>query len=95
MSAVFDFGAPWRNGRLDEAASARSRTRPWRGQARCRDVETRIFFSRGGYASELARRICAGCAVREECLAYALSMPRTYGIWGGLSEEQRRRLRSG
>jgi WhiB family redox-sensing transcriptional regulator len=40
-----------------------------------------------------AKRICSGCEVRAECLEYALAHDERFGIWGGLSERERRRLR--
>ena len=40
-----------------------------------------------------AKRVCSGCSVRAECLEFALANDERFGIWGGLSERERRRLR--
>jgi len=53
-----------------------------------------MFFPDRGESAEPARRVCAGCPVREPCLDYALGKGITHGIWGGLAERDRRALRS-
>jgi hypothetical protein len=53
-----------------------------------------MFFPGRGESAEPARRVCAGCPVREPCLDYALGQGITHGIWGGLAERDRRALRS-
>lgn len=65
----------------------------WQGRARCLDVEPEIFFPERGGSSKAARAICAQCAVRLECLRYALANREQFGIWGGTSERERRKLR--
>lgn len=65
----------------------------WLEQAECRGLPTSIFFPIRGAPSSQAKEICARCTVRAECIAWAL--PREgIGVWGGLSENQRRRVRS-
>jgi len=66
----------------------------WRELAACRGADLNLFFPGRGESAGLARRICAGCPVREPCLDYALSNGITHGIWGGLAERDRRPLRS-
>lgn len=71
----------------------------WRDRAACRDLDTELFFPIGttGPAldqAEQAKAVCAGCPVRAECLAWALDSGQD-GIWGGLTEDQRRTLRRG
>jgi WhiB family redox-sensing transcriptional regulator len=66
----------------------------WRELAACRGAALNLFFPARGESAEPARRVCAGCQVREPCLDYALSHGITYGIWGGLAERDRRALRS-
>jgi WhiB family redox-sensing transcriptional regulator len=71
---------------------------PWQERAACRGVGIDLFFpvgSTGPAADEIrrARQICAGCPVRQQCLDYALASGQQYGIWGGLDEQERRRLR--
>ena len=66
---------------------------PWQDRARCRDYDPEIFFPEKGGSSREAKRICAQCTVQRECLDYALSNDERFGIWGGLSERERRRLK--
>jgi WhiB family redox-sensing transcriptional regulator len=68
----------------------------WVASAACRGLNPDLFFvERGdttGYRE--AKAICATCPVRADCLGYAMASPReAFGIWGGTSEKQRRRLR--
>lgn len=63
----------------------------WRRYARCRDHDPDQLFVRGARQRE-ARRICAGCPVRAQCLAEALDNRVEFGVWGGLTERERRAL---
>ena len=65
----------------------------WRYRAACRGADLEVFFPGRGEPAEPARQICAGCPVRQPCLDYALSHAITHGIWGGLTERDRRPLR--
>ena len=51
------------------------------------------FFPEKGGSTREAKKICTGCEVRSECLSYALAHDERFGIWGGLSERERRRLK--
>jgi hypothetical protein len=53
-----------------------------------------VFFPERGESAEPARQVCAACPVRQPCLDYAISNRIVYGIWGGLTERERRALRS-
>lgn len=64
----------------------------WMDQARCRDYDPEVFFVKGAAESRPAQRVCQRCEVRELCLEYALEQRIDFGIWGGLTERQRRRL---
>lgn len=66
--------------------------RPWAAYASCREVDPEMFFSGAEKKTEEAIRICNGCPVQDECLTWALDTRVRYGIWGGLTERQRRRL---
>jgi hypothetical protein len=67
----------------------------WQANAACRGVGPEIFFpARGDNTLALARCFCARCPVAEECRAVALRDPSLQGIWAGMSEQQRDRLRS-
>jgi WhiB family redox-sensing transcriptional regulator len=61
----------------------------------CAQTDPEAFFPEKGGSSREAVRICQRCEVRPECLAYALAHDERYGVWGGLSERARRRLRRG
>ncbi len=65
----------------------------WQGEARCLEVDPEIFFPERGGSSKAARGVCNDCSVRVECLKYALANREQFGIWGGTSERERRRLR--
>ncbi len=70
----------------------------WREFAACRDTDPDLFFPIGttGPAIEQitqAKRVCGMCEAREECLEFALKTNQDSGIWGGTSEEERRKLR--
>lgn len=64
--------------------------RSWLDDARCKGVDPEQFFVRGVAQSRPAVRICDRCPVKEECLSYALEHDIDFGIWGGLTERQRR-----
>jgi WhiB family redox-sensing transcriptional regulator len=67
--------------------------RPWVALAACRDADPEVFFSNGDAAgTAVALRICAGCPVAEECLEWALLARASFGVWGGTTEQERRRL---
>ncbi|MDQ3979797.1 MAG: WhiB family transcriptional regulator [Actinomycetota bacterium] len=65
----------------------------WREDAACRGVDTDVFFPATDEEAEEAKAICASCPVREECLSFALQTRQEDGVWGGLTETERRRLR--
>lgn len=65
----------------------------WQVNAACNDVEPEIFFPERGGSSKAARAVCNECSVRDQCLEYALNNKEQFGIWGGTSERERRRLR--
>ncbi|CAM5366586.1 Transcriptional regulator WhiB [Streptomyces avidinii] len=71
----------------------------WQSQAACRELGSARFFHPSGERGEereerdaAAKRICAGCPVREACLEHALRTREPFGVWGGLTEEERRAL---
>lgn len=65
----------------------------WQDRALCAQTDPEAFFPGKGGSTRKAKRLCVGCEVRAECLEYALSRDERFGIWGGLSERERRRLR--
>lgn len=69
----------------------------WRRCAACRDLDTELFFPRGETGAPLeqtvaAKAVCAGCPVRTPCLEFAMATRQEYGIFGGLTEQERRSL---
>ncbi|MDO5743011.1 MAG: WhiB family transcriptional regulator [Micrococcaceae bacterium] len=65
----------------------------WQSEALCAQTDPEAFFPEKGGSTRDAKRVCGGCNVRSECLEYALTNDERFGIWGGLSERERRRLR--
>ncbi len=67
----------------------------WQTKARCtnEEVDPEIFFPERGGSSKAARAVCDKCEVRLQCLEYALNNKEQFGIWGGTSERERRKLR--
>jgi len=64
----------------------------WMARGSCAEMAPSTFFPSDGAGVEEARRICAGCPVRELCLEHALSHRIDHGVWGGCSERERRRI---
>lgn len=62
----------------------------WVEQARCRGLDPEQFFRRGAAQSRGAIRVCGRCEVQDECLRYAVDHDVDFGVWGGLTERQRR-----
>ncbi len=65
----------------------------WRLEALCAETDPEAFFPEKGGSTREAKRVCAGCPVRMQCLEFALAGDERFGIWGGLSERERRRVR--
>ena len=62
----------------------------WTEQARCRGMESEAFFGRNLTEARAAIRTCERCEVRQQCLDYAVDNGIEIGVWGGLTERQRR-----
>jgi len=65
---------------------------PWVDQALCAQTDPELWFPEKGGATHVAKAICAQCFVAAECLDYALTTNERFGVWGGLSERERRAL---
>jgi WhiB family redox-sensing transcriptional regulator len=65
----------------------------WQERALCAQTDPEAFFPEKGGSTREAKKVCAGCEVRGECLEYALAHDERFGIWGGLSERERRKLK--
>jgi WhiB family redox-sensing transcriptional regulator len=66
---------------------------PWQEEALCAQTDPEAFFPEKGGSTREAKRVCGRCDVRGDCLSYALAHDERFGIWGGLSERERRRLK--
>lgn len=66
---------------------------PWMDEAVCASIlDDEIWYPPKGGSSRQAKKICSGCPVRAECLAYALTHGEHFGVWGGASERDRYRM---
>lgn len=65
----------------------------WQDQSLCAQTDPEAFFPDKGGSTREAKRVCRSCEVRSECLEYALENDERFGIWGGMSERERRRLK--
>jgi WhiB family transcriptional regulator, redox-sensing transcriptional regulator len=66
---------------------------PWQEQALCAQTDPEAFFPDKGGSTRDAKKVCGRCEVQGDCLEYALAHDERFGIWGGLSERERRRLK--
>jgi WhiB family redox-sensing transcriptional regulator len=64
----------------------------WREEAVCRQVDHDIFFPEKGGSTREAKKVCLSCPVKDQCLGWALDHEERFGIWGGLSERERRKI---
>ncbi|RJL25229.1 WhiB family transcriptional regulator [Bailinhaonella thermotolerans] len=70
----------------------------WRHRAACRDVDPELFFPIGNTGPALlqideAKQVCNACPVSDPCLKWAIESGQDAGVWGGLSEDERRALK--
>jgi WhiB family redox-sensing transcriptional regulator len=65
----------------------------WQDLALCAETDPEAFFPEKGGSTREAKKVCSGCEVRGDCLEYALASDQRFGIWGGLSERERRKLK--
>ncbi|PUB32531.1 WhiB family redox-sensing transcriptional regulator [Promicromonospora sp. AC04] len=68
-----------------------TRQSSWRERSSCLDEDPEIFFAGGG-VSRTAKKICASCPVREQCLELSVRNDERFGIWGGLTWAERKAL---
>lgn len=65
----------------------------WQDLANCRGANPDLFFPERGASTRTAKSICRECSVQAECLEFAIVSSEKFGIWGGLSERDRRKIR--
>lgn len=88
MSSYGTLGRP-----ADVSGFLASLTAPaWMADGLCAQTDPELFFPEKGGATKAAKNVCVGCPVKTECLQYALDNAERFGVWGGLSERERRKL---
>ena len=65
----------------------------WQDRALCRQTDPEAFYPEKGGSTREAKKVCSCCQVRAECLDYALDHDERFGVWGGLSERERIKLK--
>jgi WhiB family redox-sensing transcriptional regulator len=76
---------------VDDDSGRTTVTRDWRRRARCRSEDPDTLFVQGAQQRDV-REVCKACPVRTECLAHALDNRIRFGVWGGMTERERRAL---
>ena len=64
----------------------------WESRGACRSAEADLFFASGVTQEYRAKAVCRLCSVRWDCLAYALAYRVEHGVWGGLTDRERRKI---
>jgi WhiB family redox-sensing transcriptional regulator len=90
--------APAQEGRVGAMLSEATTVSDWRARSACLQTDPELFFPVGSTGPAVrqvdqAKRVCGSCPVRRECLQWALDERQDHGVWGGLSEDERRALR--
>ena len=83
---------------MPRASRDAGQPKTWRNSAACRDTDPDLFFPVGQTGPAIAhiasaKAVCTTCAVNRECLEYALMTNQDAGIWGGKTEDERRKIR--
>jgi WhiB family transcriptional regulator, redox-sensing transcriptional regulator len=68
-------------------------TPDWFDDGLCAQTDPEVFFPEKGGSTKDAKKVCLACPIQPECREYALTHEERFGVWGGLSEKERRRLR--
>ncbi len=76
-----------------DLAEEKPRLENWQDYSNCLGIDPDLFFPERGASTKEAKEACKACVVREECIEYALETGQKFGIWGGMSERERRRMR--
>ncbi|MWV59565.1 WhiB family transcriptional regulator [Rathayibacter sp. VKM Ac-2754] len=86
-------GVPGVRRGVDAESEAPGGALSWQVDSLCAQTDPEAFFPEKGGSTRDAKKICTSCEVRAQCLEYALENDERFGIWGGLSERERRKLR--
>ena len=85
------YGPPWT--RLKFALLITDEGMEWMDDAACRGMDYKIFFPDRGGSTRIPKTICRECPVRLDCLEWAIQTGQKHGIWGGMSERERRKMK--
>ena len=66
---------------------------PWQIRALCTQTDPEAFYPEKGGSTRAAKKVCLSCEVRDECLRVALERDERFGVWGGMSEHERRKMK--
>jgi WhiB family transcriptional regulator, redox-sensing transcriptional regulator len=80
-------------GTVEPVAGLLGKGPKWQEQALCAQTDPEAFFPQASITSRDAKRICSRCEVKYECLEYAMSHDERFGVWGCMSERERRQLK--
>lgn len=94
-SLYFSADTPWPSGSSLLSELLGLEWPAWQKKGACRGTDPDLFFPERGASTRDAKEVCRGCKVRLECLEWALERGEKQGIWGGLSERERRKIRRG
>jgi WhiB family transcriptional regulator, redox-sensing transcriptional regulator len=86
-------GLQWSMGAAGPVFAALDTPQSWPDLAACAEADPEVWYPEKGGSTREAKQVCRGCDVRAECLLYALEHDERWGIWGGLSEIERRRVK--
>jgi len=78
---------------LIEALQAEGVDMAWQDFANCRGADPDLFFPQRGASTRTAKQICRECGVQDACLEFAIVSSEKFGIWGAMSERERRKIR--
>ncbi len=78
---------------LIEALQAEGVDMAWQDFANCRGADPDLFFPERGASTRTAKQICRECGVNDACLEFAIVSSEKFGIWGAMSERERRKIR--
>ena len=81
-------------GQLQSSAASEAEYLSWQDDALCAQVDPELFFPERGGSTRNAKGVCLSCEVRDDCLEYSLTNGESFGMWGGLSERQRKKLKA-
>lgn len=80
--------------RVDMPDTRAELDRSWMADGLCTQADPEAFFPNKGDSPKAAKKVCADCPVRAQCLAWSLANDEHFGVWGGLTEHDRRKMRA-